>query len=420
MGGRLTETLAGLTENAIMMIKSPKEECEEVKTSLRLSAAEIRNHQPGATTIARNDIPEGRATYADTLKNGVPGVPAHYYNTEHHEVVLRSRRKAKQVLLDGKEGGEVELEGLSEKVLVEKANMALELMEGSDAAEGRAFKSVTKLRNGRILYEMDSEGSANWIRKHTNRTEFLKKFGTVAEIRERGHHVLIDFVPCETDISMKGMESMEKENGWSRGAIADAKWMRPVALRKLGQRVALLHLTCQSTKAANLLIEQGVVIQGRKLRARVLEAEPRRCLKCQYYGKRHIANACPDEKDTCGTCVEAHKTRDCGERDPDKHRCVNCHAVGKKDNHPSWDRLCPCYLEHKKRMDDKKPESKYIYYPTEDPATWIMTSEATRSNPKEGGESEQEERTQEKQWKGGERKSERPKPKTGKEHKKQL
>ncbi len=361
--------------------------------------AEIQNYQSDTATTTRNDKSERKNTYADALKNGAP---AQYYTTQHHEVVTRSRRKARQVLLDGKEGGEEELAGLAEKVLVEKANIALELMDGNDAKEERAFKSVTKLRNGGILYEMDSEESANWIRKPTNRSEFLKKFGTETEIRDRNHHVLIDFVPCATDVSMIGMEGIERENGWSGGVIADAKWMRPVALRKPGQKVALLRLTCQSTKTANLLIEQGIVIQGRKLKARVLEVEPKRCLKCQHYGKNHLANACPDEKDTCGTCAGEHRTTNCGEKDPNNHKCVNCRDKGNRDDHPSWDRLCPTYLEYKKRIDDKKPESKYIYYPTEDPATWITTNEAAQPDPKEG-EGEREERRQERQWRGGDR-----------------
>ncbi|KAI0039366.1 hypothetical protein FA95DRAFT_1599856, partial [Auriscalpium vulgare] len=43
---------------------------------------------------------------------------------------------------------------------------------------------------------------------------------------------------------------------------------------------------------------------------RRLLAEPRRCLKCQRFG-RHIAAQCKQEHDTCGTCGGNHLTKDC-------------------------------------------------------------------------------------------------------------
>jgi hypothetical protein len=53
-------------------------------------------------------------------------------------------------------------------------------------------------------------------------------------------------------------------------------------------------------------------------------------------------------------------------------------------------------------MDDRKPESKYMYYPTEDPATWITINETMHSNPKES-EGESDDREQARQWRGGDR-----------------
>ena len=92
---------------------------------------------------------------------------------------------------------------------------------------------------------MDSEDSVNWLRRQANRNEFMRNFGTEAEIRERGHHVLVDFVPCSTDTSTAVSKGIEKENGMAEGTIVDARWMRATALRKPGQKFLLLRLTCQ-------------------------------------------------------------------------------------------------------------------------------------------------------------------------------
>lgn len=99
-------------------LQQSKNSRKELKTSLRQS---VEENKKGVAKDGGNNIEGKKTTYADALKNGAH---AQFFTTEHHEVIIRSRKKARQVLIDGKEGGKAELEGLTEK-----ANLALELMD---------------------------------------------------------------------------------------------------------------------------------------------------------------------------------------------------------------------------------------------------------------------------------------------------
>ncbi len=144
------ETRAGTTT-----IKKLQE--DELKTSLRQS---VEENKKGVAKNGGNNIEGKKTTYADTLKNGTH---AQFFTTEHHEVIIRSRIKARQVSIDGKEGGKAELEGLTEK-----ANLALELMDKRRRGHGieilQKRNKITQrrhpLRNGqRGLSELAKETS---------------------------------------------------------------------------------------------------------------------------------------------------------------------------------------------------------------------------------------------------------------------
>lgn len=53
-------------------------------------------------------------------------------------------------------------DGLTERELVEKASLALKRMGvmASDKPKGTKFVAAKKLRNGRVVFEMDSEAAA--------------------------------------------------------------------------------------------------------------------------------------------------------------------------------------------------------------------------------------------------------------------
>ncbi|KAI0337730.1 hypothetical protein BDW22DRAFT_1311212, partial [Trametopsis cervina] len=119
---------------------------------------------------------------------------------------------------------------------------------------------------------------------------------------------------------------------------------------------------------ANRIIREGIVICGKMLQVRKSLPDPRRCLKCQQIGVRHLAAQCTAPHSTCGTCGKTdHMTNQCNETDKRRFRCVNCNETG----HGAWDRMCPHFIRKKQETMERVKESQYRYFPTAgDPSTW--------------------------------------------------
>lgn len=114
------------------------------------------------------------------------------------------------------------------------------------------------------------------------------------------------------------------------------------------------------------------MIEGKRVWARKLLPEPRRCLRCHQIGSNHLAATCPNERDVCGTCGKDHRTADCVVQLREDRYCVNCKTPG----HGAWDRSCPTFREKYAAFARNRPEDEYRYYPTSDPRTW-----ETHANP---------------------------------------
>lgn len=134
-------------------------------------------------------------------------------------------------------------------------------------------------------------------------------------------------------------------------------------------------MACASVEGANHIIRNGLAIEGKRVKARKLEQEPRRCLKCQKYGRGHLAGECKQERDTCTICAKEHKTRDCKETDPTNFSCITCKAKGIRHDHLASARSCPAFMEAKARLDYRTPEAKYRYFPTDQTWTWEQVEE---------------------------------------------
>jgi hypothetical protein len=92
---------------------------------------------------------------------------------EHQASMAKGTLQRKQILLDGIEGVRMVADGLTEK-----ANLALEQMGimASDKPTGTSFVAAKKLRNGGVVFEMDSEVAANWLRKKDVWEKFAGSF----------------------------------------------------------------------------------------------------------------------------------------------------------------------------------------------------------------------------------------------------
>lgn len=268
--------------------------------------------------------------------------------------------------------------------------------------------AVKKLANGGIVYEMDSNATAAWLRGNTAKDKFLEAFGPEANIKPRTYTMIAEFVPCEFDTSTAALAIVESNSKLAINTIMEARWIRQVQFRKPGQKVAHMTVMCATREAANAVIANGLIIEGKKITVRKKTQEPLRCLKCQFFGKNHKASECKQIHDTCGSCASLdHRTSQCRE-DPAKYNCVNCAARTLPSGHASWDRLCPIYKEYKSKIEDHDHEAKYKFFPTEDPNTWTKTEgnknqigEAGRSRPLEGTQEREARRGGTDEWRRG-------------------
>ena len=160
---------------------------------------------------------------------------------------------------------------------------------------------------------------------------------------------------------------MERSNGLKPGEVLSARWIKPAHRRTEGQIVGHAILGFTQLTGANAVIRGGLIIVGKRVWARKLLQEPRRCLKCQKMGTSHIATECKQDKETCGSCGNDHHTAECTITDPFQYSCVNCNEKG----HAAWDRQCPSFIKSNAAFNARHPENGYRYFPTAmDPTSW--------------------------------------------------
>ncbi|KAF5374638.1 hypothetical protein D9615_008935 [Tricholomella constricta] len=355
---------------AAVVVKMWEEMKEEVGVVAEASVKSVK--EIGEDIRRRNEERDTREAEARPSTNNTPRLYADMARpdarttaaeAEHREVMGRGETRDKQVLIDGRgEGSNEAIAGLTEKLLIEKAKMTLDLMGigGLDAPRGIAFVAVRKLRNGGALYEMNSTEAAAWLRGEDVKKLFVEKFGAEVELKDRAYPLLVEFVPTSLgDNAAEAVREIERANGLGEGEVTQAKWVRaPHTRTNPNQKSAHLIVSCRTKETANRAIDKGLVIEGKRVAAKKLDQEPRRCLKCQFYGKGHIAQECKQIHETCGTCAGQHRSKDCKETDMRKLCCVNCRARRWRDNHSSADRLCPVFLEAKERLKSRMPELK--------------------------------------------------------------
>lgn len=150
--------------------------------------------------------------------------------------------------------------------------------------------------------------------------------------------------------------------------MVEVSWIKPIARRAEGQGSAHLIVKLRTAKTANAALRHGLVIAGKKVFARKLLREPRRCLRCQGIGVGHLAADCKQAQEVCGSCAQNHPTATCTVNESE-YRCANCKVTG----HAAWDRMCPAFIEATKRRQRANDSNSYRFYPiVDDPASWEL------------------------------------------------
>lgn len=350
--------MEGFREECHLITKQLSDSAEDLVTELGIAittpAAELTNR------TVRPDVEESE-TYAR----------AHLPPT-HGSNLARNDAKQRQVLIDTAPGIDTNgLASLTEAELVAKGKAALDLMgmEASDAPRGTEFKGARKLKNGGVIYDMDTPAAASWLKSDGVMQSFLTKYGGTSIIKDRSYTVVAEYVPTTVNLETEPhteYKRIEDANDLRAMSVLSAKWIKPPHRRTQGQRTAHLLIGFKTIEAANTAIRNGLYIAGKRVTNRKLIQEPRRCMKCQGIGGGHLAAECPQVADTCGTCAGAHRTETCQISDSRGYRCANCQTRG----HAAWDRTCPAFLSSAARLTERNPDNKYRYFLSDDPSTW--------------------------------------------------
>lgn len=320
----ITRTVDEFSENTASSLQYLTDAAGDVNTAAEEIQEAIKAKPQGPNPTPTP--PTNSLSYATAVATGAHLTPAHV------STLARGDARSHQVLVDKAPGATSNgLENLTEKELVEKARIATDQLAQTDEHLNTPiqFIGARKLRNGGVIYEMGTAEAAHWLQSSTNMTNFLQVFSTTFVIKQRTHPLVVEYIPLTfKPDDQNHLGEIERENRLETKGILNARWIKPTYQRTQGQRVAHAILGLTNPEEANGIIRNGLVIAGKRVWARKLRQEPRRCLKCQQLGTTHLAAECKQTHNMCGTCSEDHRTADCTVTDPINYSCANCKEKG--------------------------------------------------------------------------------------------
>ena len=269
-------------------------------------------------------------------------------------------KKLRQVLV---QLSEEQLSLHSHESLLLKALEAMKVVASKTKPDDLEITEVTKLRKGVLLLLLKSKDAAEWLQSQEVEHFFTAQFFEGASIKPRQYPLLVPRIPLTLDPKNEDhLREIEEANGLDKNSIVKVRWIKPAYRCWAEQRVAHATFILKDVRTANICIKDGLRICRMKVYPTRLKQEPSQCMKCRKWG--HFTNICSAKKDSCGTCSRNHRTNTCTESS--KRYCVSC----KMDMHASWDRRCPEFAKRCTLYDEKHPDNKPKYFPTDD--TWTQ------------------------------------------------
>ena len=316
------------------------------------------------------DTADRIATDTSKYRDAVLSRPAQTLRTNADPKVLADiERKSRQILVELPVTEEKHTLGKSLSELTEKANEAITAIVDSGKPKDAKVDSLLKTRRGDLLLVLNSKEAATWIRESDIEIAFTKAFVEGSIIKARTYNLIVPRVPISFDpTDVKHIRELEEANGLRPREISKAKWIKPIERRRPDQTHAFVILTLFEADSANRLIRDGLNICNARVRPTKQKLEPVQCMKCRKWG--HFVSECLADKDTCGSCGEAHRTNACTNKG--KVFCVSC---GDR-SHPSWDRTCPEFSRRCATRDERNPENAMPFFPTEH--DWTLTARPHR------------------------------------------
>ena len=179
-------------------------------------------------------------------------------NSEHMDVIARGLNTDKQLLIFAdKTLPNADSTDLTEKDLVTKANMALELMNNTPTIKPKIVSFITtkKLQNGNILFQLNSTQATVWLRNPNVQKEFLLTYSSNANICNKLHHVIAEFIPISFDVGTDHSHTiLEVNNSRTTGSITWTKYVKPPHLHSSNQRNTHIIIGLSNKEDANKII----------------------------------------------------------------------------------------------------------------------------------------------------------------------
>ncbi|KAF8955481.1 hypothetical protein BDZ97DRAFT_1643949, partial [Flammula alnicola] len=83
------------------------------------------------------------------------------------------------------------------------------------------------LKNGGVVFELNSEEAADWVKSGDNKEAFTQAFGGAAELKDRATAIKILYLPVSLRETLTGLKhSVESENALPAGTITRLRWLR--------------------------------------------------------------------------------------------------------------------------------------------------------------------------------------------------
>ena len=338
---------------------------EAVLAKLTISIEQIQKTVgPAASASLNTTQSETLQTYARVASKTIP--------PKHMEAITRGNMLKRRFLIGSKD--DKALADLSKKELISKANTTLDIMESAalGSPEGIRFVGVDVLRSGTVAYHLNNLEAARRIQKEENAKIFMSHFGGASLAKPMLIHTLVEFVPLTFDPNLLlAVEGVERNSGLPPKSLLFVKFIKQKERRHSGQTLGHAIFGFSTREAANQAMVHGLYVEGKRVLARKLLPDPRRCTKCQVVGTSHLAADCRFERDVCGRCSEDHWTSKCPVTDLKLLKCNNCRD---KETwlHTTADRRCPTFVMAVQKLHARTPGSQYRYFVTNDPATWEL------------------------------------------------
>ncbi|KIK34516.1 hypothetical protein CY34DRAFT_97858 [Suillus luteus UH-Slu-Lm8-n1] len=320
-------------EEAVNKLQSSVEEHRATLKSLApsLTATQDRINQLSAQLLS----PPQQPSLPPSSQPSYSSIVASHLPPSVDKAVGHAAIRAREILLEPQPNSTLFPPNTSNSDIAKKLKTALATIR-TDSTPPGDIRSVAPLRNGGLVVELESEHLALWLGGVEGRALLEGHFDSAVSFRNRTFPIVLEYLPIHLQIEQtEFLRKIEEENCLPTDTLSSIRWIKPPLRHSQTQRKAFALLQVSTASYANDILRDGICIDSERFAVRKDRKEPTRCAKCQRYG--HIARNCTASLDTCGTCSGDHRTT----------------------------QNCPEFIRRCDLLNEKFPENRMPYFPTE-------------------------------------------------------